>query len=85
MTTSIENQITILSDVWMSCRDEVEYQDFIEYCDIALPLAYCIETSIVERSERADLFFEEAFQLLLDLLEIEDTGYLNFDAMLDAK
>jgi hypothetical protein len=85
MNTSIENKITILSSVWMNCRDEVEYGELFEFCDIAFPLAFCVEASIVARSERADVFFDEAFELLLELLEIEDTGYLNFDEMLDAK
>ena len=85
MNTSIENKITILSSVWMNCRDEDEYGDFIDYNDIALPLAFCVESSIIERSERADVFFDEAFSLLLELLGLEDTGYLNFDEMLDAK
>lgn len=57
--------------------------DFIEYNDIGLPLAYMIDSKIVEPTEIAENFVSETFDLFLKALEIEDTGFDNLDDILD--
>lgn len=76
--------IAILSDLWMNYRDEEGLSDFIEYNDLGLPLAYAINTDIVDVSPRAAVYLEETFQLLLDTLAIDDTGFETLDEMFDA-
>jgi hypothetical protein len=83
MNTTIENKVSILSDVWMTCRDEVEYAELFEFCDIAFPLSFCIQENIVVLTDKATLFLEEAFDLLLEKFDIaEDTGFENLDELL---
>jgi hypothetical protein len=85
MTTPIESKAAILSDFWMSFRDDENYQDFIEYADLALPLSYAIDAGIIKNNEKVSAFIEEAFELLCSSFGIEDTGFDSLDEMLDAQ
>ena len=81
--TTKENKAFILADLWMNFRDDEQFQDFIEYNDLGLPLAYAISNGIVKPTERSDSFIEETFVLLLAGLNIEeDTGFDNLDELL---
>jgi hypothetical protein len=82
METPFENKCLILADLWMNYRDDEEFEDFIQYNDLGLPLSYCLANGIVERSEMADRFIEEAFELLLAGLDLEDTGFELLDDVL---
>lgn len=84
MTTSPKIKIKILSEVWMKYRDDDAFQEFIEYNDIGLPIAYFIDSEIVEPTPRADLYIAETFDMLLASLELEDAGFDSFDSMLDS-
>jgi len=66
----------------MSYRDDEQFSDFIEYNDIGLPLAYMIDSKIVEPTEIAQAFVTETFDLFLKSLEIEDTGFEDLDEVL---
>jgi hypothetical protein len=81
-TTPMKARAEILSDLWMNYRDDVEFQDFLEYNDLGLPLAYAIANGIVESTPITDRFIEESFALLLAGLDIEDTGFDNLDDLL---
>lgn len=73
----------ILADLWLNYRSDVDFQDFIEYNDIGLPLAYVIANRIVESTPVAERFIEETFDLLLTSLEVEsDTGFETLDDLL---
>lgn len=73
--TTLENKAFILSTLWMDYRDAEDFQDFFQYNDLGLPLAYLITSGIVMRTELADRFIEDTFDLLLARLEVEDTGF----------
>lgn len=81
--TTFENKTNILADVWLNYRNDEEFQDFIEYNDLGLPLAYAISSGIVTATPRATEFVNETFALLLAGLEIEeDTGFDNLNDLL---
>jgi len=76
MTTSFENKAVILSELWLNYRNDEEFQDFITYNDLGLPLAYAISEGIVRTTPLAEAFITEAFDLLLAGFEYdEDTGW----------
>jgi hypothetical protein len=77
--TTSENKASILSELWMSYRDDENFSDFVSYNDIGLPLAYVIATGIVKPTEMADRFINETFELLLASLEVEDEGFEDLD------
>jgi hypothetical protein len=56
METTLDNKLSILSELWLDYRDDEEFTDFIEYNDLGLPLAYAISTKIVEVTPSAEKF-----------------------------
>ena len=81
-STSYTDKCSILAELWLNYRQDEQFQDFIEYNDLGLPLAYAIDNNIVKSSEMAQRFVEESFDVFLASLEIEDTGFENLDEML---
>lgn len=82
-STPYLTKATILADLWLNYRNDVEFQDFVEYNDIGLPLAYAIANDIVKSTDTADKFIEETFALLVEALGIpDDTGFDNLDELL---
>jgi hypothetical protein len=74
-STSYTDKCTILAELWLNYRSDESFQDFIEYNDLGLPLAYAIDNDIVKSSEMAQRFVEETFDLFMASLEVEDTGF----------
>jgi len=83
MATKFKYKCNILADIWLNYRNDEELDDFIEYNDLGLPLAYAIAEGIVESTPLAKTFVEETFDLLLSGLDMEeDTGFKNLDEIL---
>lgn len=80
--THYSSKCEILADLWLSYRNDEEFQDFIEYNDLGMPLAYAIANNIVKSTEMAQSFIEETFDLFLASLEIEDVGFENLNDVL---
>lgn len=85
MKTKFKAKCAILAEIWIDYRDDAEFADFIEYNDLGMPLAYAINSGIVEKTEQAKKFIDETFDLLLAGLDIEDTGFTNLSEVLDAE
>lgn len=85
MPTEFKNKCAILSQLWMEYRDDEEFQDFIEYNDMGLPLAFLLDGDVVKPTDIAYKYIDETFDLLLAALNIkEDTGFEGLDQMLDS-
>jgi hypothetical protein len=83
METTYANKCNILAEVWLDYRGEEDFNDFVEYCDLGLPLAFSISQNIIESSPQAELYINEAFDLLLEALDIkEDMGFDTIDDVL---
>jgi hypothetical protein len=82
--TDFSNKITILAELWMNYRDDDHLDDFIEYNDLGLPMAYLIMNEIVMPTERSELYINETFDLLLAALSIEDKGFTSLDELLNS-
>ena len=81
MTTQ-EYQVAILSELWLKYSHEEGFEDFIEYNDIGLPLAFMIENGLATPTESGEKAVTETFDLLLASLNIKDKGYTNLDEVL---
>ncbi len=46
--TTFENKALILADLWMNFRNDEEFQDFVDYNDLGLPLAYALANGVVK-------------------------------------
>jgi hypothetical protein len=74
--TDYSAKAQILSEVWMEYRSDEEFKDFINYNDLGLPLAYAIDSGIIDSTPLAENFVCETFRLLLAGLGInEDPGF----------
>lgn len=81
-STTFENKCTILSDLWMQYRFEKQFEDFVQYNDIGLPLAFLVDEELVKPNPTAKAMIEETFELLLTALKIEDAGFDSLDELL---
>jgi hypothetical protein len=81
-STNYTDKCAILAEIWLNYRSDGDMQDFIEYNDLGLPIAYAIDNDIVKSTEMAQRFVEETFDLLLASLNVDDTGFDNLDALL---
>lgn len=84
-TTPFSNKCSILGELWLSYRSEEDFEDFIDYNDLGLPIAYAIANEIVKSTDLAKAFVEETFDLLLVALGLEDEVWENLDEMLSAQ
>jgi len=81
--TPVNVRAEILADLWLNFRSDVEFQDFVQYNDLGLPLSYAISSGIVPVTEQAEKFLNETFLLLLAALDVEeDTGFESLDEIL---
>jgi hypothetical protein len=81
-STTYSNKLAILAELWLDYRTDTEFQDFVEYNDIGLPLAYVINNNIVSSTDIAEKFVDETFELLLAGLEVKDTGFESMEDLL---
>ena len=84
MTTNFSKRCEILSDLWMNYRTDEQLTDFIEYNDMGLPLAYFINTKVVEPTTTSEIYIGETWDLFIEALGIQDTGFENLDQMMKA-
>ena len=82
MTTNFLNKTSILAELWMNYRDDEGLQDFVEYNDLGLPLAYFLYNELVLPTKQSEIYIEETFSLLVAALEVEDIGFESLDEML---
>ena len=81
-TTPFSSKCEILGELWLGYRSEEEFEDFLDYNDLGLPIAYALANNIVKPTDLAKSFVEETFDLLLAALEVGDENWENLDQML---
>jgi hypothetical protein len=74
-TTEIASKCDILPDLWINHSENERFEDFVEFNDLGLPLAYFIAKGVVEMTPLAKDIIDATFNDLLDLFDIEDTGF----------
>ena len=79
---TFENKITILAELWMNYRDDYDLQDFVEYNDLGLPLAYFLMNEIVMPTEQSELYINETYDLFIASLQVADIEWESLDEVL---
>jgi len=77
--TSFDDRCSILAELWMNYRNDQNFEGFISYNDLGLPLAYLLDNEIVKSTPASIKFINETFDLLLGSLEQTDNGYVTLD------
>jgi hypothetical protein len=75
MQTDFPSKVSILGDLWSNYQDDKEFREFISFNDIGLPLAYFVAEKLAVETDAGTRFIEETFDLFMDALGIEDTGF----------
>jgi hypothetical protein len=73
--TDLASKCDILNDIWINHSENEWFEDFIDINDLGLPMAYFICNGIVEATPLAIEIIDATFADLLELFEIEDTGF----------
>jgi hypothetical protein len=82
-STPIEVRCDILSELWIEYRDQEDFDDFIDYNDLGLPLSFALAEGIVKPTDKSTTIVNETFDLFLATLGIEeDAGYDSLDDLL---
>jgi len=79
---TFENKITILAELWMNYRDDEDLQDFVEYNDLGLPLAYFLMNEIVMPTSQSELYINETYDLFIASLQVADREWESLDELL---
>jgi hypothetical protein len=83
-STPFDERCSILATLWNTHRDNKELQDFVEYNDLGLPLAYFVAEGLVTIHDEARIYIDETFDLLLEACgHDEDMGFETLDEILD--
>ena len=77
--TTLESKADILSELWLGYKNDQNFEDFFNYNDLGLPVAYAVANGIVKGTEVSNRFINETFMLLLASLEVEDEGFSTLD------
>jgi hypothetical protein len=81
--TPFSSKAEILAEFWMDYREDEKFKEFVEYSDLGLPLAYAIAENIVTVSDKAKQYVEEAFDVFLSTVGIEDDGFSSLEELLE--
>jgi hypothetical protein len=79
---TFENKITILAELWMNYRDDEDLEDFVEYNDLGLPLAYFLMNEIVLPTSQSELYINETYDLFIASLQVADKEWKSLDELL---
>jgi hypothetical protein len=84
MATTFENKCAILADLWLNYKSNEELEDFIEYNDLGLPLAYIIHTGLANVTDEGIVYVDETFDLLCKGLDVDlDGEYETLNEIMD--
>jgi hypothetical protein len=82
MANQLSNKISILAELWMNYRDDYELDEFMEYNDLGLPLAYLLANEIVLSTPEAEMYINETYDLLVTYFTVEDREWQSLDEMM---
>jgi hypothetical protein len=66
----------------MNYRDDEDLQDFVEYNDLGLPLAYFLMNEIVLPTSQSELYINETYDLFIASLQVADKEWESLDEVL---
>jgi hypothetical protein len=84
MQTDFQDKASILAHLWVWYRTEQALETFVEFNDLGLPLAYMLSENLATVTESGARFVEDTFDMLLQELNLEDTGFNTLDEVFSA-
>jgi hypothetical protein len=84
MQTRFDDTVHILGDLYANYKSDENFKDFIEYNDMGLPLAFLASESLCDITSDGSRYILETWNLFIDMLGIEDTGFESLVEVFDA-
>lgn len=82
--TDFSKICTILGELYCDYKDDLALGDFIKYNDLGLPLAYFYDKELAQSNEEGIMYVKETWDLFLEMLGVDDTGFDSLEALLDS-
>jgi len=83
MTTDFSKKIDILSEFFSLYREDKQIEDFIEFNDVGLPLAWLSSEGLCEINEDGKKYVAETWEVFLLTVGIaKDEGFENLDEVM---
>lgn len=84
IVTDFHNICNILGKLYSVYRKDEEFEDFIEFNDLGLPLAYFVSENLCEVADDGARYITETWALFLAGLNLEDTGWSDLDEVFES-
>jgi hypothetical protein len=83
MSTDFSIKCEILAEVHLEATWNIDLNDFREYNDLGLPLAYSFHMGLIELKEGAESYIEDTWDSLCQMLGVDkEDEFENADDML---
>lgn len=84
MKTTFENKCEILAKLWVDYSNDDSFEDFFQTNDISLPLSFAISKNLIAGvTQEAEGLIEDTFVALLEIYDVEDSGFDSLDEILE--
>jgi hypothetical protein len=83
-STPLSKRAEILGELWIRYKSNPDFEDFVQYNDLGLPLAYSLSSGIISTTPKAEAFINETWEILMSAMDFEDIGFDNLDEILDS-
>ena len=83
--TAFSAKCKILAEIWIDHRDDADFEYFVQYNDLGLPLAYSLVNKMFVETQIVKELIDETFDLFLATMGVDDLGYKTFDEVVIAK
>ena len=86
---NLADKTGVLGQLWIQFRDDEDFETFMEYNDIGLPMAYYVAEGLVkELSPLGEQYIHETFDMFAEALSISDEEIdglevINLDSILE--
>lgn len=82
--TDFSSRCDILGKLYAHYRNETNMQDFFEFNDLGLPLAYHTTEGLCMPSEDGCRYINETWDMLMESLELSDIGFEDLEELFQA-
>ena len=82
MATTFSNNVEILADLWLNYSQDERFAGFAEINNVGLPLAFLVKYNFCTLTDEGTKSINDTFAELLDMIDIDDTGFDNLNQMI---
>ena len=80
--TDFSNICEILGELYSNYRDDEQFEEFIDYNDLGLPLSYFVKEELAVATDEGIESIQQAWTEFLELIGAEDKGFTDLDSLL---